>query len=135
MQVFNNKKSNSNLLIIILAIVILCTIGILYLLFRPNKTNDFEELLKKNLVVEKTYKNDAYSLKVKKIDDYSFDRILEVDYNDKKIDFDLIKYSDGVTTCSGERPITYYGNISKEKELIIVLKDKSEIKIKIGEEK
>jgi len=133
MQIFNRKKLNHKFLIIVLVITILCIASALYLILKPSKTNNFEELLKNNLAVEKTYKTDAYSLKVKKIDDYSFDRILEVYYDDKKIDFDLIKYNDGVVICSGERPITYYGNISKEEELIVVLKDKSEIKIKIGE--
>lgn len=135
MQTFNKKRKKKIILIISLIVVVL-GIGIgLYMILKPKEDSSFEELLKKNLAVDKTYETNGYTLKVKKVDDYSFDRILEVTYNDEKVDFESIKYTDGITLCKGDRPVTYYGNISSEKELVVVLKDKSEIIIKIGEEK
>ena len=129
MQVLIKKKY----LILILSIIIVCVVAIICFNMFFQKNKSFDELLKKNPVTEKVYQTGNYSLKVKKIDDYSFDRLLEVYYDDKKIEFDSIEYTDGVVLCSGDKAVIYYGNISKENELIVVLKNKERIKIKIGE--
>lgn len=76
-----------------------------------------------------------YEIRVSLVDDHSPDRILTV-YNEKneKVEVKKIKYLDGTDLCNGYNTTVYYGDIEEEKELIIILKDNSEIKAKIVKE-
>lgn len=74
-----------------------------------------------------------YTINVKKIDDFSPDRILTVYKNNKKIDFVEIEYSDGVLLCSGDNPTVSYSEIINEKELIVKINNKKQVIAKIVE--
>ena len=73
-----------------------------------------------------------YTIKVSLIDDYSPDRILTV-YNEKKekIEVNRIEYLDGTLLCQGYNTTVHFGDIESEKELKVILKDKTAVKAKI----
>lgn len=128
------QKLNKKIIMIIIIIIVIIGV-VLYLLYNPKNSNSLlEKYIEKSTEIETEYKNDNYTLKVKKIDDNSPDRIIEIYYNNEKIEFKHIKYSDGVIICTNDKPITYYGNITNEEKLIVVLKNNDEIEIKIKEE-
>ncbi len=76
-----------------------------------------------------------YTIKVSLIDDYSPDRILTV-YNEKneKIEVNRIEYLDGIILCQGYNTTVHFGDIENEKELKVILKDRTTVKAKIIKE-
>lgn len=76
-----------------------------------------------------------YTIKVSMVDDQSPDRILTVyDENNKKIEVKRIEYLDGTLLCYGYNTTVHFGDIENEKELKVILKDKTEVKAKIVKE-
>ena len=76
-----------------------------------------------------------YTVKVSPVDDRSPDRILTVyNSNGEKIKVKKIEYLDGTLLCNGYNTTVHFGDIENEKELKIILEDRSEYTATIVEE-
>lgn len=80
-------------------------------------------------------KKPKYTIVVSKVDDQSPDRMLTV-YNEdnKKIEAKKIMYMDGTFLCYGYNPAVHFSDIENEKELKVLLKDKTEAIAKVVNE-
>lgn len=80
------------------------------------------------------FSRETYTIKVKKVDSFSPERILEVYKNNKKIDYKEIQYEDDTTLCDSSNPTVAYVDLIDEKKLQIVLKNNKRVKAKIVED-
>lgn len=76
----------------------------------------------------------TYTVKIKTVDSFSPDRILEVYKDNKKIDYEEIQYDDGTTLCYSKNSTVAYTDLIEEKELQVVLKKDKKVKAKIIED-
>lgn len=74
-----------------------------------------------------------YSLVIKKIDNYSPDRLVEVYKNGKKIEFKYLEYVDGTVMCTGKNPTVSYIDLIDVDTVTVVLDDNRIINIKISD--
>ena len=73
-----------------------------------------------------------YIVRVSIVDDQSPDRILTVYKNDtEKIEVKRIELTDGTVLCNGYNTTVHFGDIEKEKDLRVILKDNSVVMAKI----
>ena len=76
-----------------------------------------------------------YTITVSLVDDQSPDRILTVyDENEKKVEVKRIEYLDGTLLCYGYNTTVHYGDIENQKELKVILRDKTAVLAKVVKE-
>lgn len=79
-------------------------------------------------------KKSTYVIKVSLVDERSPDRRLTVYKDKEKIEVSKITYLDGTLLCEGYNTTVHFGDVENEKELKIILKDKTEVVAKVIEE-
>lgn len=77
--------------------------------------------------------NNNYEIQINKIDDFSPDRELIVLKDGKPTEYELIKYTSEVVLCYSKNPTVSFTDIEGVEEVIVVLKNKKEIKVKLNE--
>lgn len=77
--------------------------------------------------------DNQYSIAIKKVDNFSPDRVIEVYKNDKKIEFKYLQYGDGTIMCTGDNPTISYIDLIDVDTVDVVLNDNRKVSIAIDD--
>jgi hypothetical protein len=75
--------------------------------------------------------DESYIIRVELVDSKSPDRKLKVLKGNKEIEYLEIRYLDDTFLCSSKNPTVYFGDIEAEKEMVVILIDKTKVTAKI----